>query len=350
MPIDEELAIALNLCGFATDGRQESRLMNILGVILRLQEVPPVPLSFAEIYRQLQKDDPTSTITKTWVHRVLKSLVDTQLIRVENPAAYRKRYIADINTVVAGFEQLKGKKVEDFETRSREIGDKLTKLNALDCGYLSKEFIKAVTGRQEEVSSRIVKGVNELHRVLRNNMLDVAGEGDIIRATVMWLEPFVDDETGTRLRRFVEAAERGTDVRFLVTTDMFRVEAERGIQGSVEQTIELLVTLVNMKDRGKKFDIRIYAGPHTYNQISFNNENMALVITENPVTATWMTRNFNPDLIDNAIKTFEKDWKKSKSFFELTQQEFDMFGVDSEELNRLMGSFEEEGNTKDSSQ
>ncbi|MHA1480780.1 MAG: hypothetical protein ACTSQZ_05110 [Candidatus Thorarchaeota archaeon] len=350
MPIDEKLAAALNLCGFTTGERQESRLMNILGVILRLQEFPPVPLAFAEIYEQFLKENPSSRLTKAWVHRVLKTLVATQLIRVENPTAHRKKYIANVNTIVAGLEQLKGNTIENLETTNIEIDEELTKINALDCEHLSKELIKAVTGRQEEVSSRILRGVKELHRVLRYNMLDVAGEGDIIRATVLWLEPFVDDETGIRLMRFVEAAEKGTDVRFLVTTDMFRVEAERGIQGSVEDTIRLLTILVNMKEKGKKFDIRIYAGPHTYNQISFNDENMALVITENPVTATWMTRKFNPDLIDNAIKTFDNDWKKSKSFFELTQQEFDMFGVDYEELNRLMDSYEEEGSTKDSSQ
>ncbi len=346
MLIDEELAEALELCGFGAGTRQESRLMSILGVILKLQEFPPIPLTFAEIYEQFQKEEPSSKLTKAWVHRVLKSLIDNQLIRVENPKSHRKRYIADVNTILTGLERLKGTKVEDLKTERREIDEELNEVNGLDCGDLSKELVKEVTGRQEEVSSRVVRGVAQLLRVLRNNMLDIAGEGDIIRATVIWLEPFVDDETGNRLMRFVEAAEKGADVRFLVTTDMFRVEAERGIQGSVEKTVRLLVTLVRMKERGKKFDIKLYAGPHTYNQISFNNENMALVITENPVTATWMTRMFNPDLIDNAIESFDKDWKRSKSFFELTPQEFGMFGVDSEELNSLMSSFEEEDNKR----
>lgn len=349
MPIDEKLAAALNLFGFVAGEHRESRLMKILGVILRLQEVPPIPLTFAEIYEQLKMDDPSSTITKAWVHRVLKSLVDTQLIRVENPAAHRKKYIADVNTVVTGFEQLKGKKVENLETRSREIDDELTKISALDCGYLSKEFIKAVTGRQEEVSSRIVRGVKELHRVLRYNMLDVAGEDDIIRATVIWIGPFMDDDTTSRTMRFVEAAERGADVRYLVTTDLLHLKQVDDIE-AIRELLKFMSTLSEMKERGKKFDIRLYAGPHTYNQISFNNENMALVITENPITATWMTRKFNPDLIDNAIKTFEKDWKKSKSIFDLTPQDFDMFGIAPEGLIRMLIPPEEEGNTKDSNQ
>ncbi len=350
MPINEELAAALDLCGFVTGERQESRLMKILGVILRLQEVPPIPLTFAEIYEQLQMENPGSTLTKTWVHRVLKTLVDTKLIRVENPSAHRKKYIVDINTVVTGLEGLKGKKIENLETRSKEIGDELTKVKALDCEHLSKELIKAVTGRQEEVSSRILRGVKELHRVLRYNMLDVAGEGDIIRATVLWVGPFVDEDIISRTMKFIEAAERGAEVKYLITTNVFQVEQNQGVKVNKEDILGLFSIIIEMKERGKKFDFRLYAGPHTYNQISFNDENMALVITENPVTATWMTRKFNPDLIDNAIKTFDKDWKKSKSVFNLTLQDFEMFGVDPEEPIRKAMSLKEDGNRKDSNQ
>lgn len=296
--------------------------MKVLGVILRLQEVPPIPLTFAEIFEQLEKENPSTTLTRTWVHRVLKSLVDAQLIRVENPTAHRKKYIADVNTIVAGLEQLKSQKVEDLETRSRETNDELTKVVALDCGQLSKQLIRAVTGRQEEVSSRIVRGVEELHRVLRYNMLDVAGKGDVIRATALWVQPFMDDETETRTRRFLEAAERGAEVKYLISINIFQLDRNKKKYGSIEDIVGFVSILTDMKERGKKFDVRLYAGPYTYNQISFNNDNMALVITENPVTATWMTRKFNPDLIDNAVKTFEKDWKKSKSILDMTPEDF----------------------------
>lgn len=349
MPLDEKLATALDLCGFGAGERQESRLMNILGMILRLQETPPIPLSFAEIYEQLQKDDPSTKLTKAWVHRVLKSLVDMQLIRVENPTSHRKKYIADVNTIVAGFEQLKSERVKELEARGREIDDELIKINALDCGFLSKEFVRSVTGREEEVSSRIVRGVEELHRVLRYNMLDIAGEGDIIRATALWVGPFVDDSIVARTMRFVEAAERGADVRYLISTEIFNVDRDK-IHVNLEETFGLMKTLAEMKQRGKKFDFRLYTGPNTYNQISFNRESMALVISENPVTATWITRRFNPDLIDNAVKTFDKDWKLGKSTFDLTARDFAAFGVAPEELIRRLMSHEEEGNTKDSSQ
>ena len=347
MPIDEELAEALELCGFETGEPQESRLMSILGVILRLQEFPPIPLTSAEIFEKFQKENPSSKLKKAWFHRVLKSLVDTQLIRVENPKAHRKRYIADVNTIVGGLERLKGVRIEDLETRSKEIAEELVKVTALDCGYLSKELVEAVTGRQEELSSRIVRGVEELHRVLRYNMLDNAGRGDIIRATALWMGPFMDNDIVTRTMRFAEAAERGADIRYLLSTNFFNLEKDKGVSFQLKKGLQLLEDLGELRNRGKKFDIRLYTGPNTYNQISFNRENMALVITENPMTATWISRRFNPDLIDNAVKTFDKDWKMSESFFDLPVEDIlKRIGVAPEELIRLLVSHEEEDNKK----
>ena len=342
MPIDKELAESLELCGFMTGDRQESRLMNILGIILRLQELPPIPLTFAEIYEQFMRDNPSTILTKAWVHRVLKSLVDTQLIRVENPKAHRKRYIADVNTIVTGFERMKSTKVDELETRGIEIAEELTKVNALDCGHLSKELVKAVTGRHEEVSSRIVRGVDELHRVLRYNMLDIAEEGDTIRATALWVGPFADDSVWTRTMRFAKAAERGADVRYLLSTTIFDFERSNGKPENLGETFRMLNILGELRHRGKKFDMRLYTGPNTYNQISFNRESMALVISANPVTATWITRRFNPDLIDNAVETFDKDWKMAKSVFDLTPEDYEAFGVAPEKIIRMLMSQEDD--------
>jgi len=334
MSVDKQLADILELCGFVTGKKQESRLMSILAVILKLQEDPPIPLSFSDIYKQLQIDNPNTKLTKAWVHRVLKTLIETQLVRVDNPSAHKKKYIADVNTIMAGFEQIKSKKIEDLETKHSEIEKEIAEITALDCSHLSKEFVRSVTGRQEEVSSRIVRGVEELHRVLRFNMLDKAGEGDIIRATLLWAGPFLDEASGSRISKYFEATERGAEVRYLVSSDIFKYsemeETKQGLQG----LMGMMDVLVDLRAKGNEFDARIYVGPKTYNQVSFNNESMALIIAENPVTATWLTRQFNPDLIDNAVKTFDKDWKKAKSILDLTPEDYKVFGVPPEGLIR----------------
>jgi hypothetical protein len=324
----DSLSEALELCGFMTGERQESRLMSLLTVILKLQTDPPIPLTFSEIYNQLLRDGPETKLTKAWIHRVLKSLVDVQLVRLESPTSHRKRYIADVNTVMAGLEQLKSNRIRELESQKGEIDKKLSEVGRLDCGELAQEFVKSITGAQQKISSRVVRGVEELHRVLRYNMLDVAKKGDTIRATALWLGPFVDGAM-ERTMKFIEAAQRGADVRYMISTEVFGLEEMLSSSSfNLEQVIILLRNLDELRKGGLKFDIRIYAGPKTYNQVSMNNNNMALIIAEDPVTATWITRDFNPDLIDNAVKSFDREWKKAKSFLEMTPKDLRAFGVE----------------------
>jgi len=314
--------------------KQVSRLMSILEVILKLQKDTPFALAFADIYNQLLKDDPNTKLTKAWVHRVLKMLTETKLVRLDNPDSKRKKYIADVNTIMSGFEDLKSRKIEGLEAKMHDIETELAEVSALDCGQLSKEFVKGVTGRSEEVSSRIVRGVDELHRILRFNMLEPAREGDIIRATLLWAGPFMNESTKVRLKRFFDATEKGADIRYLISTDIFKIDYDAGNQQGLQGLIGMMKVLLDLRARGKKFDARLYSGPKTYNQISYNVDSMVLIIAENPVTATWITREFNPNLIDNAVKTFDKDWEKGKSILDLTPEDFKAFGLQPEGLIR----------------
>lgn len=338
MAVSNELKEALQMCGFVSGEKQESRLLNVLNVILRIQTDPPRALAFSEIYEQIEKEDPKTHLTKTWVHKVLKALIEIQMIRIDNPAAHRKRYIADINTIMGGMEQLKSRKVERLEDQLREIQDQLARVNALDCSTLAHEFVRCVTGKHQEISSRVVRGVEELHRILKYNMLDVAKRGDIIRATLLWLEPFMDGNAGNRMMNFIKAAERGADVRYLVTVDVLRLDEGAGFMSDAKGRLALIQYITELRKKGIKFDVRFYQGTKTYNHVSFNTDSMALVISENPLTATWITRQFNPDLIDNAVKSFDRNWKSAKSFFELASGDAAALGmVPDGMLGKLMG-------------
>jgi len=324
---DKEISKALELCGFVTGDRQESRLIHLLSVILKLQTDPPIPLSFSDIYDQMMKEETESKLTRAWIHRVLKSLVDAKLVRLESPISHRKRYIADVNTVMAGLEQIKSDRIHELNLQKGEIDKTLLNIAELDCGELAQQFVKSITGTEQKISSRIVRGVDELHRVLRYNMLDVAKKGDIVRLTALWLGPFVEGAM-ERTMRFIETAKRGVDVRYMISTEVFRIEdLVASASYDIAKVLALLQNLGELRRAGLKFDIRIYEGPKTYNQVSLNRDNMALIIAENPVTATWITRDFNSDLIDNAVKTFDREWKKARSFLDMTPKDLEAFGV-----------------------
>ena len=343
MTEDNELSRALDLVGLAAGNRQESRLRNLLSIILRLQKETPMPLNFSEIYEELLKEEQGAKLTKAWVHRVLKSLVDNKLIRLESSSARRKRYIADVNTVMAGFEHLKAQRLHAWEGQKAEIDNAMEEVTRLECGSLAQQFVREVTGATQEISSRIVKGVDELHRLLRYNMLDVAKKGDIIRATLIWVGPFFGSGSVERVQRFMETAMRGVDVRYMITPDILRAEEVARENVDPEKAIQLVQGLKELRKRGVKFDFRVYIGPKTYFQVSLNNDNMALVITEDPMTATWITRDFNPDLIDNAVKAFDRDWKRAKSILDMSSEELAALGA---EPGGLISKILSGGNTK----
>jgi hypothetical protein len=333
---DETLRESLETLGLNVGSAEEgSRAIGVLHAIFKIQGNPPTPRTFAEVYDSVLKENPDSKLSKAWVHRVLKPLVETQLVRVEGQSAYRKRYIVNVNTIMAGLENLKTDRIEHIENEMETLKSNHEQVSKLDCGLLAQRLVKSLTGQTQVPTTRIVRGVEELNRVLKYNITDMAKKGDVIRATVLWITPLLKGGED-RMMKFVDAAMRGADVRYLVTLDILSagqmVEQEMDSQkmGEVAQGI------IKMRKAGIKLDIRVFPAGKTYSQVSLNSESTALIITENPLTATWLTRDFNPDLIDNAIESFDKNWENAKSIFELTPKDFEAMGASDSPIAKML--------------
>ncbi|MHA1768587.1 MAG: hypothetical protein ACTSV3_01905 [Candidatus Thorarchaeota archaeon] len=323
--MDKTLTERLELCGFATRDHQESRLLNLLVAVMKIQEDPPVPLEFGQIYDQLRRDLPSSRFTKAWVHRILKKLTESQLVRLESPGSRRKRYIADVNSIMTGLEELKSQKIKRIETQITQLEEEKKRIEGVECGALAQDFVRATLGRDQKMSSRVLRGVDEVHRVLRYNMTDVAGKGDVLRTSFLWGGPWMNHGIADRVTHFVKAAVNGADVRYLVAIKVFNLDAETI---NLNDIMSLMSSIRKLREKGAKFDVRLYTGEKTYNQISLNRDRTVLVITENPATATWITREFNPDLIDNAVDSFDRAWESSKSLFDISPEEMKRLGGD----------------------
>ncbi|MFX1472438.1 MAG: hypothetical protein ACFFBM_08040 [Promethearchaeota archaeon] len=331
---DETLREALEILGLNVGtAEEESRTIGVLRAILKIQGDPPAPRSFTEVYESVLEEIPDGNLSKAWVHRVLRPLVENQLVRVEGQS--RKKYVADVNTIMTGLEQLKTNRINQIEDELESLKVNQYQISKLDCGVLAQRLVRALTGQDQAPTTRIVRGVDELDRVLKYNVTDVAMKGDVIRATVLWLTPLLKGGED-RMMKFINAAQRGVDVRYLVTLDILSagelVERDMDPQrmGDIAQGI------IKMREAGIKFDVRVFPAGRTYSQVSLNDQSTALVITENPLTATWLTREFNPDLIDNAISSFDENWKNAKSIFELTAKDFEKMGTSDSPLAKML--------------
>ena len=332
---DDILREALNILGFKVGTEQESRSVAVLRAILKAQGEPPAPRAFADVYESVLDENPEGKLSKAWVHRVLKSLIETKLVRVEGQTAHRKRYIVDVNTLMTGLEQLKTDRLGEIDKQIAALQTNLDEIIKLDCGELAQQLVTALTGKTQTPTTRIVRGVDELDRVLKYNVTSVAKQGDIIRATVLWLTPLLKGGED-RMMKFIDAAKAGAEIRYLVTSDILRSQdmIDRDIDS--KKMKGLVQGIFKMREAGLRFDVRVFPGVRTYSQVSLNDQSTALVITENPLTATWLTREFNPDLIDNAVSSFDKNWESAKSMFELTAEDFAALGAEGGTLAKLL--------------
>jgi hypothetical protein len=236
---------------------------------------------------------------------------------------------------MTGLEQLKTNRIGEIDKQMSTLQTDLDDIIKLDCGILAQQLVTALTGKKQTPTTRIVRGVDELDTVLKYNITSVAKKGDVIRATVLWITPLLKGGED-RMMKFIDAAKNGAEVRYLVTIDIL------GAQEMVDRDMDskkmkgIVQGIYKMREAGLKFDVRVFPGMRTYSQVSLNNQSTALVITENPLTATWFTREFNPDLIDNAVVSFDNHWESAKSLFELTKEDFAAMGAGGGPLAKML--------------
>ncbi len=308
MAMKDSLARDLSTIGLKVGKGQEARYLTVLRAVLNAYDDCEDAVTFSDIYESLTKNSEFK-VTKAWVHRILKNLVDMGLIRLEIPDASRKKYIANVDTVVTGFEKLKDESGEEVAGQIESLSEKLNHVRDVDCGRTAQEFVEFLTGKQQQLLSRFVRGRDELHRVLENNIHGPAGPGDIIRSTMSWQGPWLR-ESENRIWKYFESARKGVDVRWLIDVSVF-LSQEFINEVPVEYAVKMFQEFMKLEREGKKIQMRLYKGGTTYNQSSLNREHLALIITENPVTATFVTREFNKDLIDDVISNFDEYWTKA---------------------------------------
>ncbi|UCE10044.1 MAG: hypothetical protein JSW61_13905 [Candidatus Thorarchaeota archaeon] len=321
---------ALAKLGLKMEDEQESRSISLLRTILRLQQNARKPLMFSEIYGDFTREGAGEGLTKAWVHRVLKKLVDAGFVRVESPTAHRKRYTSDVNSIMNALEKLRSERIEGISNLMKDLEDDLSEVEKIDPGALAQELFRQVAGREQPIGSRSIKGLDEWHRVTDSTIFQKAEPGDIIRTSVMNIGPFLQG-VEKRIGRVIAAGSRGVDIRYMIPPAIFRQDDEIRERVQREWLVNALGQFAELVNKGMRFDARLNVGMgRSFAFISLNDECIALMISENPIMGAWMTRDFNPHLIDNALAAFDETWEKSRSIIGLTPSDLAKIGASSE--------------------
>ncbi|TFG06634.1 hypothetical protein EU522_01450, partial [Candidatus Thorarchaeota archaeon] len=148
MKYESDVKDALQTLQLVSEDGGETRDMLVLTTLLRMQKEPPVHFSFSEVFNALQAHHPSAKLKKPAVHKSLQWLLENQLVRLESSTKYRKKYLADANTLMAGLENLKVQLTKELESRKRETDKALKMVESCNCAELSQKVITAVTGRR----------------------------------------------------------------------------------------------------------------------------------------------------------------------------------------------------------
>jgi predicted transcriptional regulator len=317
----------MRVLGLSSGSETDSRTLTLLKVILRLQQKDAKTLTFAQIYDAMIDQELSVKLSRTWVHRVLKSLVDYGLVRVESESAYRKRYYADINTLTAGLEYIKSKSLNKFELEIRALQSERQLVSEIDCGRLAQKIVQDLTGKQQQLSSRFIKNLDEFYTVTEHEILNKAKKGDIVRVGIRWINPFIENYFD-RTKLILDTAKRGVDVRYSFPKEALLVDDILRKYSSVDEVESMLLEIIQCQEQEYALDIRIFTGLRdSYQFYALNKTSMVFLITETPLCAAWITGDFNTDLINNAITTFDKQWPSSVSLFDINIEKLKKFGA-----------------------
>jgi len=321
----------LECLGIDPSAERDARLMRLIRVMLQLQEKSSTALRFGDIYNALRADDPQKVPSKACVHRDLKDLTELELVRFENPSGRKKRYIINVDTIAQGLEHIQEAMARYLTTELETIKRQLGKLQSIDCSKLAEDMVYELIGKRRHSGIRFARGVDGMHRLLLSGILASAGPGDVIRTTAMFIRPLVDGALD-RSVKFVKAAQAGADVRYLITSDLFLLAQEHQSNIDFPRVVSMLKQIQNIPPGGGSFRLRVHFGPKTYNHVSLNRERVALILTEEPIATTLVTREFNPDLVDNVIDSFDESWKSAVPLYDVTEEHFKSMGLKSDNL------------------
>jgi len=303
--VDESVTRALKALGLILRTDKDSRTLGLVKAVLGRQKEQGGSLSIDEIRDEFGRKEPGGKLSKAFLQKTLRTAVEAGFVRATGHGSQRIRYSSDASAVETGLHRTAELAKRRIQQEIRLIDSEFDAAVNLDCAALAQDVVVEFTGSKQRISSRLVIGAKDIRRAVGYNMKDKAGKGGIIRVAVMPSSPFIN-QNGEVVPEIAHAVLRGTNVRCLVSSKI--VESLFRIDGREEYREDAFDS-----SESPRVSVRVYDGPMTYHQVTLNNDCMALIVSEKPLTAAWITRQFNPDIIDASVLSFDESWKEART-------------------------------------
>ncbi len=320
----------LRLLGVDLSKKRTKRLLELVRSMMRTQQIQKRPQQFHEIYDAIQRLRPDDVPSRTCIYRDLKLLKEAGVVRVSGRGAQRKKYSISTTSLIAGLHRLHSTVVEQLEAERNRIERQLEMLRQIDCSKLGERIAQSIVGTEAFSTVSFAKGADGMHQLVLEGITRPASRGDVIRVMASFARPLVRGGI-ERTKKFIEAAQRGAEVRYLAPFSFLRVIDIVPGAPTAQAVGQFIVGIGRMRKQGLRFEIRLHREADAYNAVIRNRDAVALILVEEPIATTMMTREYAADLIDQIVERFDRVWKQALPLEKLTRSMLRENGIESSE-------------------
>jgi hypothetical protein len=279
----------------------------VLRAILMAQDESTEAVTFSQIQDQIIIEK-RKKMTRPLAYRYLKALENRGYIEVAK-GSYRNEYKANYNTIMRAIQKSRHETMESLWKKRDELESKRKYLLNLNLAEISTEIIELLAEKEFRNTPRSATGLDNIHRLTDAVLYSKAKKGDVIRVSYDWVQR-EDDIEKRRQEIGRKLMQRGLIFRTLVHNEISSLQTNLSKMRAKEYRL--------MKEAGLRVDARVsFESDHTYQIIALNKEGIVLIVSEEPVTAVWIPRSANAQLVDDAIDSFDAHFNVAKDMHDV---------------------------------
>ncbi|MFW9788402.1 MAG: hypothetical protein ACFFE2_11620 [Candidatus Thorarchaeota archaeon] len=293
----------------ATESRHEELLetfgldktrkdMVILGALLKAQKKPTDFVDFETLREQLEKEEGSRKGKDPLIYRTLSKLEKDGFLKIDK-GGHKHGYNSSIALLEKALARIVTQNLKEMEKGLREIDNEVTLLSEMNTDQMAIGLIDFSAGDKRIEKPVFAQGWDNILKLLDSTIWNNLKKGDVVRIKLEWLSQ-IDYLSSKRVLNIENALKKGIVLRAL---DHDR--GENGFRPGMREIVK------RFTDSGGIVEYKVFPRPDaTYQFLSRNRDGIVLIVSESPLSATWLPRSGNVELVDNAIDSFDADFEQ----------------------------------------
>jgi hypothetical protein len=270
--------------------------MIVLGALLKAQSEPTSFVDFETLRNQLAKDEGGKKGKDSLIYRSLSWLEKSGLIQVDR-SRQKHGYNSNIGMMYKVLKRLITDKSLALAKELKQLDSEIHLMSEINANTLAADMIASAAGTQPVERPIFAQGWEDILRILDDKVYKNLKENDIIRFTLEWYDRPEDVEK-PRVFNIESLLKSGVEIRGIEHRKLKKERVQRFAR-----------IFDHFRQRGHKVGFRhCIREDSTYQFIGRNSEGILLIVSENPLSGTWLPRSANSELVDNAIQSFDRDY------------------------------------------